>query len=403
MSVKVVIDAGHGGQAPAGRSSPHGARGRAGTLEKDVTLELARRMATHLGGDAVLTRSSDVNLPLAERAAVARRSGARVFISLHANSGPPGQRGAEVYVHPQAGASSRALAATVSRRLARLGRPTQAVTEGELAVLAPQALAPNTAACLLEVDYLSDAQVERELRDPRALDRLGGTLAQAVREYLDQSADGRYGRAAASQGMSLTDAKALCTKGGSATDSDLDLVAAEVAKFPDKTLQALGLMESKFVVCRGSVTDYRTDLKGVKPRGWPPGSTWDSVPGLNQPNSKETVIAVIGHAAGKARVPKTGENHGCYNLVLHEGSHAIDMNGLAISRSTGPNFQKSRTSDLTTLSAYEQQSGNAGLEETYAESGSRFFGKDPNDAKNHPNLHDYWDTHIPGPYSDADA
>src|SRR5262245_43701828 len=97
----IVIDAGHGGSQRVGKSSPLGAIGPNGVHEKDVTLALAREVAARLGGHTVrLTRTRDENLPLAARAEVARRMGAAVFVSLHANAGRPGQRGAEVFTHP---------------------------------------------------------------------------------------------------------------------------------------------------------------------------------------------------------------------------------------------------------------------------------------------------------------
>jgi len=54
----------------------------------------------------------------------------------------------------------------------------------ELAVLSPERLAPETAACLLEVDYLSSPDGEQRLRDPRSLDALGSSIARGVRGYL---------------------------------------------------------------------------------------------------------------------------------------------------------------------------------------------------------------------------
>jgi hypothetical protein len=47
--VSIVIDPGHGGQAVSGNSTPLGCRGPDGTLEKDMTLRLAQRVAHHLG------------------------------------------------------------------------------------------------------------------------------------------------------------------------------------------------------------------------------------------------------------------------------------------------------------------------------------------------------------------
>lgn len=80
---RIVVDAGHGGKDP-------GALGPGGTREKDVTLAmariLARRLKKELGCEVVLTRDSDVFLPLEERTAIANKVGADLFISLHANA-----------------------------------------------------------------------------------------------------------------------------------------------------------------------------------------------------------------------------------------------------------------------------------------------------------------------------
>lgn len=80
----VVIDAGHGGHDP-GAISPHDR-----TLEKDVTLAIARatRDALEKTGRVrvALTRDSDRFLVLAERYRIARRMGADLFVSIHADS-----------------------------------------------------------------------------------------------------------------------------------------------------------------------------------------------------------------------------------------------------------------------------------------------------------------------------
>jgi hypothetical protein len=184
MSI-VVIDPGHGGQQPAGRSTPFGVRGPAGTLEKEVTTRLAKRVAHHLGARAVLTREGDTNLSLAERANASRRHGASVFVSLHANQGPTRrERGAETYVHARASRPSRSLANAVQRSLARLGGAGGGVQSADLAVLTPDYHSPRTAACLVEVDFLSSPDGERCLRDPAALDRMGRAIAGAIDDHL---------------------------------------------------------------------------------------------------------------------------------------------------------------------------------------------------------------------------
>ena len=80
--IVLVIDPGHGGEDV-------GARGPGGRFEKDVTLALARRLRAAavdtLSIQAYLTRDTDVEVPLDERAAVANNFNADIFISLHAN------------------------------------------------------------------------------------------------------------------------------------------------------------------------------------------------------------------------------------------------------------------------------------------------------------------------------
>jgi len=91
----VVIDPGHGGEEV-------GAQGPGGTLEKDVTLAIARKLraalANSLGLQAFLTRDRDQELALDERAAVANNYKADLFVSIHANaSRSQGAKGSEVY------------------------------------------------------------------------------------------------------------------------------------------------------------------------------------------------------------------------------------------------------------------------------------------------------------------
>ena len=191
---------------------------------------------------------------------------------------------------------------------------------------------------------------------------------------------------------------------GSGTADDSALVVDQLAKMPKALLDAINTSGTKVKVCRGSVTDYLTDLKGVKPRGWPPGSTWDSVPGLQQQNGKthEVVIATIGHDKGNAHVPVTGEGHGSANLVIHETAHGVDY-ASDPHVSAGAPFNGARDPDKPALSAYESQPGNAGQEETFAESCARFYSNDPSSASNTPHLHKYWRDNPLGPPDPPDT
>ncbi len=93
---KIVLDPGHGGEES-------GAVGPAGTLEKDLTLLVARtlkrRLENRLPVRVILTRDTDVVIDHDSRSAIANQNRADLFVSIHFNSAPRGQsiRGAETY------------------------------------------------------------------------------------------------------------------------------------------------------------------------------------------------------------------------------------------------------------------------------------------------------------------
>lgn len=103
----IVVDPGHGGELP-------GARG-IGCLEKDVNLAVALRVEKLLksaGAIVLMTRKTDVDIPLAERPALACNHSADLFVSIHHNAmGKPntGVSGTETFYHAY-DSSSRALA-----------------------------------------------------------------------------------------------------------------------------------------------------------------------------------------------------------------------------------------------------------------------------------------------------
>jgi N-acetylmuramoyl-L-alanine amidase len=210
----VVVDAGHGGRDP-------GARSVSGEMvEKDLTLALARELRDDLvkrGRVRVaMTRNDDRYLTLDDRAAVARRLGAAMFVSLHIDSAPnPLARGASVYSLSDVASDAEAahLAAvengasapgdgggSVEAMLSDLAMRSQMSASADLASrlvhksagrfeLRPEPhrfaafhvlRSARTPAVLFEAGYISNVDDEVLLRDPKHRSEIALALAQAI-------------------------------------------------------------------------------------------------------------------------------------------------------------------------------------------------------------------------------
>lgn len=208
----VVIDAGHGGRD----AGAHGAGGS----EKDINLAAALTLADQLNRTGrykvVLTRATDVYIPLEDRVRVAQRAGADLFISLHSDSGPePDLKGASVYTLSDK-ASQRATRFVSSNdwfmKASLTGDHgvrdilfdlTQRATRNRSAIFAQTLvsnlegrapllrrshrdagfmvlLAPDVPAVLLEMGFVSNPEDEARLRDPAARARLMAAVTRAI-------------------------------------------------------------------------------------------------------------------------------------------------------------------------------------------------------------------------------
>ena len=86
---RIVIDPGHGGKDP-------GAIGKSGTMEKIIVLDICQRLKKLLAAiddlEVILTRESDIYVPVENRTVIANQKQADLFISVHANSNPSKKR-----------------------------------------------------------------------------------------------------------------------------------------------------------------------------------------------------------------------------------------------------------------------------------------------------------------------
>jgi N-acetylmuramoyl-L-alanine amidase len=156
----VVIDAGHGGRDP-GSSSVLG-----GERESRVTLALAMAMRDALAATGrvrvALTRSDDAYIALEDRYAIARRLGADLFLSVHADIAPSNDqaRGATIYTLSEV-ASDREAAALAER-------------ENEANRLGPARMNADPNVNLILIDLAQRESMERAAEFARLLHREAG-------------------------------------------------------------------------------------------------------------------------------------------------------------------------------------------------------------------------------------
>ncbi len=272
---RIVLDPGHGGsQTIQGDSTWNNAVGPAGTLEKNLTLDLALRADSLLrasGHETRLTRSTDVNLRLRDRAAIARQFRANAFVSIHFN-GSPGHnaQGTETLVHLNHSVQSARLSLQVQDALLpvtgladrnRAFSPT-GIKPQSLGVLRPEFHDPATAACLVEVSFLDRADEERRLQSSQYLQNIAAALARGIEAFT--------GPAAAARGEAAPDA------------GDAIEIAAREAPGQPSVPSLLGLDVSG--VQPGSApapeTDDRLESPGVPPSPFPRAFLNNSGPGM---------------------------------------------------------------------------------------------------------------------------
>ena len=194
----IVIDPGHGGAATIPNDSTwNNAVGPNGTLEKTLTLDIGLRLVALLqaaGHTAKATRTTDVNLRLRDRAAVARQARADVFVSIHLN-GSTGHnaQGTETLVETNHTARSAELSLAVQDGLLvatgltdrnRTHNPATRIKPQNLGVLKLSAHHPETAACLAEISFLDRATEEARLVTVAYRDALAGALARGIAAFL---------------------------------------------------------------------------------------------------------------------------------------------------------------------------------------------------------------------------
>ena len=215
----IVIDAGHGGKDP-------GAVGYRGTKEKDIALDVAKRLekklSKNLNVNIVMTRDEDIFLRLSERTKIANENNGSLFISIHTNAAEDRRAsGFETFlIGPNKNEAAVRVAARENAVLELEGISGQKLTNEDLikATIAQSAFAskseqfasmvqgeikkrvqskdrgvkqagfyvlmgasmPNV---LVELGFISNPSEEKKLRSPQYRDQLATAIYRAVEQY----------------------------------------------------------------------------------------------------------------------------------------------------------------------------------------------------------------------------
>lgn len=183
--------------------------------------------------------------------------------------------------------------------------------------------------------------------------------------------------------------------GGSSTEEDVAAVAERLQRVPISALERLASRGATVVSSRGSVTDHLPHLSGVRPRGYPPGRTWDNVQGAYNSETREAVIGTTSQGGRRVVAPSASAD-----VVLHETGHAYD-HAQGRPSTNDAAFVAAREQDLDAITQsrmgpYLTQEGDAGRSETYAETFAMFLADPGRLERTFPNLYQYWTQQFPG-------
>ena len=222
----IVLDAGHGGHEPGGVGLYGVTDAR---VALGVVMRLGPRIERELGIRVVYTRQTDRFVKLEDRGPIANRSGAKLFVSVHGNVGPPSARGTETFfLAPRGSASARDvmmreneivrresdpslyaapanetdiiaalamsayqeesqfLAGLVEREFVSQGRHSRGVKQDNFQVLRETSMP----AILVETGFVSNPDEARYLQSARGLDEVADALFRAIRAYKEHYESG---------------------------------------------------------------------------------------------------------------------------------------------------------------------------------------------------------------------
>lgn len=174
----IVVDAGHGG-------SNRGALGATGAAEKDIVLDISRKLRNRLeqeGARVRMTRDSDINVSMTERRDMVIASDAQLLVSIHANSigsatNPDAVQGTSSYYRHVA---FQPLARMVHNRMLTIPLRDFGLIGSFNFTLNALTEIPNV---LVETAFISHPEDEMKLLDPHYQDRIAKKVTDGLRDF----------------------------------------------------------------------------------------------------------------------------------------------------------------------------------------------------------------------------
>lgn len=179
----IVVDAGHGGHDTGAHMN--------GVYEKNLTLAIAKKTAAALsaqGATVIMTRSSDVFIPLLERSNIANRNAADFFISIHINSNKlANSTSGGITFHHKENETSRELAQCIQDEVAQVSKLPNlgAWSDGKIYQSGFSVLRnAGMPAVLLELGFINHSRDRARLQEEDFQDGVAGAIVRGLKVYL---------------------------------------------------------------------------------------------------------------------------------------------------------------------------------------------------------------------------
>lgn len=178
----IVIDPGHGGEEEPGCVFGN-------VYEKELDLEIAKKLQAKLEKEysrVIMTRTEDVNVYLNERARIANRENADLFISIHQNALEDDDvtSGIETWYNPVKDTESKILAQNIQENIIKTTNANDlGIKESKGLIVTQKAEMPS---CLVETGFLSSTKERQKLAEDDYQDKIVEGIYNGIKAYFEE-------------------------------------------------------------------------------------------------------------------------------------------------------------------------------------------------------------------------